>query len=125
MLEGACEDGNLCTNNDSCLTGKCTSGKLRDCNDANPCTLDTCDPGTGDCLHASMQGGNACDDGDLCTAADTCLLGKCVGQSKVCDDGNPCTADTCDHATGKCQSKVLSDGTACGNGGTCFQGVCK
>jgi hypothetical protein len=125
LLSGPCEDGNLCTNNDTCSSGQCAAGKARDCSDANPCTLDSCDPATGNCLHEAGQNGAGCDDGDACTTVDACTQGKCLGQNKSCDDGNPCTSDTCDHTSGKCLSKVLADGTACGSAGTCFQGVCK
>jgi hypothetical protein len=39
-----------------------------------------------------------------------------------CDDGNACTVDACNAASG-CTHEAVADGTACG-GGTCQQGVC-
>ena len=45
--QGACEDGNLCTTDDSCATGTCVGGPPRDCDDGNPCTVDSCDPVSG------------------------------------------------------------------------------
>lgn len=40
--------------------------------------------------------------GDKCAPV-ACTAGKCVALPKVaCDDGDPCTDDTCDSATGKC-----------------------
>jgi hypothetical protein len=45
-----------------------------------------------------------------------------------CDDGNPCTTDTCD-AKGGCQhlpaSATCTDGTACTAGDACAGGTCK
>ena len=38
------------------------------CDDDNVCTADSCDPGTGDCIHdPTPHNGDPCDDGDLCT----------------------------------------------------------
>jgi uncharacterized repeat protein (TIGR01451 family) len=47
-----------------------------------------------------------------------------------CDDGNPCTTDTCMPATGLCQSTPAPNGTPCDDhnactvGGTCQSGTC-
>jgi hypothetical protein len=46
--------------------------------------------------------GTACDDDDFCTVDDFCDDGVCVGVPIDCDDGDPCTADSCDPATGGC-----------------------
>jgi hypothetical protein len=45
-----CDDGLLCTINDACAGGACISGPPLVCNDANLCTADACDPGTGQCV---------------------------------------------------------------------------
>ncbi|NNE54453.1 MAG: hypothetical protein HKN32_00435, partial [Flavobacteriales bacterium] len=44
-----------------------------DCDDGNPCTIDICDPETGECVHIFS-----------------------------CDDGDPCTIDYCDSETNEC-----------------------
>lgn len=47
-----------------------------------------------------------------------------------CDDGNPCTADSCDAATGTCRKSNVPNGTpcpddnACNGVETCKKGVC-
>lgn len=46
-----------------------------------------------------------------------------------CDDGEECTADVCDPATGKCFNPPVEEGTPCGGGdmgvpGLCQQGFC-
>src|SRR2546425_957724 len=42
----ACSDGSLCTQNDACQAGVCAGSPLV-CDDANPCTTDSCDPTAG------------------------------------------------------------------------------
>jgi len=49
----ACSDGSDCTVNDSCLGGSCAAGAWMDCDDADPCTFDTCD-GQGGCDHLGL-----------------------------------------------------------------------
>ena len=66
-----CNDGNICTMNDACEGGVCTGPNLN-CDDGNGCTLDTCDLQTG-CVHTPSPG-SACNDGNVCTAGDTCAL---------------------------------------------------
>jgi hypothetical protein len=65
-----CDDGNACTDNDKCGAGIC-AGVAKVCNDADPCTFDTCNPTAG-CLFSlanafSFQGQKFF----LCTAART------------------------------------------------------
>lgn len=50
-----------------------------DCDDDDPCTVDTCDPDTETCLH-DLSPGLACDDANACTTDDTCQPdGTCSG----------------------------------------------
>ena len=73
-----------------------------DCDDLDPCTIDTCDAGT--CEHAQIPGCCTgpmdCEDGDPCTE-DVCVAGECVSTliccftKEDCDDGNPCTSEAC------------------------------
>ena len=46
----SCEDGNPCTENDSCDTGVCFAGTPPSCADGIQCTVDACDPDEG-CSH--------------------------------------------------------------------------
>ena len=48
----------------------------------------------------------------------TCLLGNQCCSGVNCDDGNPCTNDTC-NATYGCQHSNVADGTACDDGKAC------
>ena len=47
--------------------------------------------------------------------------GLCSGIE--CDDGNPCTDDTCNPEVG-CVSTPVTDGTACGSNSECAAGLC-
>lgn len=72
--------------------------------------------------------GVLCDDGDMCTqdrfydGTETCEANISVDT----DDGNSCTVDSCDSATGNVNT-ALADGTACDDGSgasICSGGVC-
>lgn len=115
----SCEDGDACTTNDVCRGGKCRAGPPADCNDNNPCTNDGCDLELG-CYNAPRVG--ACDDGSACTSASYCLDAVCTGTQFVdCDDGNPCTIDTCDPVVG-CKHDIISTGQSCDDGDPCTIG---
>jgi len=69
----------------------------------------------------------ACDDGDLCTA-DSCDAAEgCRHAALSCDDGNPCTNDACDPAT-QCvhanNSTACDDHDACTLVDGCVSGAC-
>ena len=108
-----CADGNACTS-DICDTGIGCSHTPAICDDSNACTDDTCDGVTG-CLHTDISA--SCDDGNVCDGSETCdmVLG-CLewtgpeGAPLNCDDGNPCTDDSCDAVSG-CVN--LNNGECC------------
>lgn len=99
-------------------------GSDADCDDASPCTADSCDA-SGVCLHLP-QAGAPCDDGIWCNGEERCsALGLC-GSSEapvVCDDGVECTLDSCDEIRDECVSEprnsVCSDGLYCNGVETC------
>lgn len=101
------------------------------CDDGNPCTEDHCEPESG-CVHAPLPDGQECIDGDPCTWKDKCAGGQCVGESFDCFDGNECTQDLCDPATGECDfpPNTEANGQECGlenqcmTGGICVDGTC-
>jgi hypothetical protein len=70
-----------------------------------------------------------CDDGNACNGVESCSANTCVpGVPLVCNDGNVCTNDTCNPASG-CQfpanTDPCDDGSACTTGDTCSGGVCQ
>ncbi len=46
-----CDDGLACTTVDACTAGSCVGSVPPECDDANPCTQDSCDDGSG-CINA-------------------------------------------------------------------------
>ncbi len=97
-----CSDGNACTIKDACDGGKCKTGKLRDCDDSDPCTADSCDTKTGKCGYKSIAGCKGCN------------------VDKQCDDGNPCVLNAC--KGGKCVNNNAKDGAKCTDGNFCTTG---
>ncbi len=108
---GACDDGNLCTTGDSCQNGNCQSGATTQCVSATKCATGSCDLATGNCTFAQV----ACDDGNPCTNDSCAAATGCVFAAKSCDDNNACTADSCDTKSGACVSVPITcdDGNAC------------
>jgi MYXO-CTERM domain-containing protein len=119
-----CNDGNACTQTDTCQSGACTGGNPVVCPAATPCTtVSACDPTTGTCAVANKPDGTACSDGDACTQTDTCQAGACVGSNPVtCTALDQChVAGTCNPATGVCSNPSKANGTPCNDGNACTQ----
>lgn len=142
---GDCNDGNACTT-DECVNGQCVNDPVVCQDDGNECTTEacetvsgcfgsivndgvSCDGGAGSCqggacIAFECVGDGDCDDGDACTT-NSCVDNSCVSSDVVCvDDGNECTAESCDPASG-CVSSNVPDLTSCNNGAElCLNGVC-
>jgi sugar lactone lactonase YvrE len=69
--------------------------------------------------------GTSCSDSNACNGDETCNgSGTCVpGTPPVVNDGNSCTTDACDPATGVSHVS-LPDGTTCSSVGVCEAGTC-
>jgi len=112
---------------DTVYIPKCES--VEECDDANGCSVDSCNPLTG-CLHEFIPGCcnelTPCDDADACTV-DTCIGGSCEFSAQVCDDANLCTDDTCDPAVGCVftdNNAACDDGSVCTWQDQCVGGKC-
>jgi hypothetical protein len=113
-----CLDGNLCNGTETCQAGACTAGTALDCDDGNACTVDGCDATAG-CQHPAALDGTPCPDTTVCNGAETCQAGTCTaGAPLACDDGNPCTTDSCLPISG-CQHPAVPNGTGCSDGDAC------
>ncbi len=130
-IEGmACDaDGSVCTENDACKSGKCAQGALKECDDGNPCTKDSCDLAKG-CTQ-TVDDGAPCDDDNPCTIGDVCAKGQCnAGLSKTCASGKVCVVGQCSLVTGKCvfsnqkAGKPCDDGDKCTKADGCKGGIC-
>ncbi len=102
-----CSDLDACTSLDVCDAGVCKGTSKLDCNDANVCTSDACDPKSG-CTYATAVG--PCDDGNACTQDDACSGVQCVPGKNTCG----CSAT----------SPCPDDGDACNGKLQCVQGSC-
>ncbi|WP_437761250.1 kelch repeat-containing protein [Sorangium sp. So ce281] len=130
----ACDDGNACTEADTCQAGACAGAPAGDgapCDDGNACTrADACQSGA--CAGAPVDDGAPCDDGNACTRADACKSGACAGADPVAcaAPADACQTPFCDPATGRCEGALApwgapcDDGTACTQGETCDAGAC-
>lgn len=107
-----------------CVGGVCTSGGTASCDDGKSCTTDTCSPTTG-CTNQPVAGkcliGDACYEANQNAPSDLCRTcapsaTQTAWTNKPCDDGKPCTADSCNPTTG-C-TNVLAGGFCLING-TC------
>jgi hypothetical protein len=120
-----CDDGNACTTGDTCGGGICNGGPPPNCDDGDVCTDDSCNPSSG-CVHTNNT--NPCNDGNACTTIDACGGGTCNGGPPPnCDDGNVCTDDSCNPASGCVHtntSNPCNDGNACTTIDTCGGGTC-
>ncbi len=123
-----CDDGDACTLKDACAAGACKSGKAKDCDDKEACTVDVCFKDTGNCGHnyKPPDGKPCAGDGDACTVGDKCDKGKCkIGPPKDCSDGDGCTSDSCDKKTAACGHAKMKPGASCSDGSLCtYKDVC-
>ncbi|MFC1889942.1 cohesin domain-containing protein, partial [Thermodesulfobacteriota bacterium] len=115
-----CDDSALCTENDTCNGGACL-GTPKSCDDENLCTIDSCEPGTGQCAYAVIE----CNDSQWCNGIETCepLYGCQAGTQPDCSDGVNCTVDSCNEGTDSCDHAVddslCDDGLWCDGSETC------
>ncbi len=78
---GGCSDGDGCTTGETCDgKGGCSGGQKKTCDDKNPCTVDSCNAFSGECVFAPTEG--LCSDGLFCTVNDRCSNGSCVGDGR-------------------------------------------
>ncbi len=93
---------------------------------SSPCVVFSCSE-IGQCLAQNVVG--PCEDGNACTAGDSCAQGVCLaGAATACDDQNPCTSDSCDAKNGcahAANAAPCDDANACTVGDACAAGVCE
>ena len=132
------EDGDLCNGLLVCNTGelpyKCSvdPDTIVVCPEPEGvdayCLQPACEPATGDCSLVPQHEGYLCENGDACTLNDKCVEGICAaGTSVVCNDGNPCTDDSCDPANGCVHSPneiPCNDSNPCTTIDLCSGGEC-
>ncbi|RJO67909.1 MAG: hypothetical protein C4523_08100 [Myxococcales bacterium] len=138
-----CNDGNVCNGPETCAAGYCEPGQALNCDDAVPCTVDSCSPQNG-CLHTPDHG--RCDDadgctGDYCDPAENCMhqvirdqdhdfyIDKTCPGGNDCNDGDPAVhpglQEVCDDGKDNdCNDKTdLQDPICAPCSGTCPTGM--
>lgn len=100
-----CDDGLGCTN-DVCGVGNvCRNTPLDElCDPGQHCVVGR---GCTTSMATTCTSATECDDGRYCTGVETCVGPSgaqfCLPGTVVdCDDGNPCTIDTCDESASGC-----------------------
>ena len=110
--ESACEDGNTCTEDDTCVAGQCESG-------TNVCGCQN----IVDCL--PLEDGNLCNGTLVCDQSSfpfTCVVDP--ETVIVCDDSadTTCMTNQCNSSNGTCSMVASPDTLACEDGDLCTQG---
>lgn len=133
---GTCESDDDCTATKECVTARCgddgycawevTDGfcfirnvchPVGTANPSNEC--EACDPAADAQAWTVREDGAECTGGDACLTGNTCQAGECqTGEAIDCDDGDPCTDDSCDPALG-CVHDNAQEPNACDDGDPC------
>ncbi len=116
------------------------------CDATSSCARAFFDAEAGRCEVESAPDGTPCE--DACLLAPTCFAGQCTGRARSCDDGNPCTEDSCSSTAGcvsvamtceapespclaalcdpivGCTQAPVEDGTPCGRRECAVRDVC-
>jgi len=111
----ACDDGDVCTVEDFCDEEANCIGRLKECDDQNPCTDDSCTPGVG-CTTKNNK--ISCEDGNPCTMYDECADGQC--QSGTYNPG----CGECDPANDTCEG-TFGNSDPCDGVLRCTDGKCE
>lgn len=117
--DAACQDGLACNGFEVCdSTFLCGPGTPISIDDGVDCTDDACVEDGNNSAHVENVPNNTlCDDGGNCNGVETCNASSgCVTTGPVdCDDGDPCSTDTCVDPEGVC-SNISVDDVACPSG---------
>ncbi len=91
-----------------------------DCEASGPCRRAAWSVAAGRCVEEPVDDGTTCAGADACLLTATCRAGRCEGEVRSCNDGDPCTTDTC-HPVRGCEHL---DAVRCPGAGPCGVGRC-
>ena len=117
-----CNDGNACTQSDSCQSGTCTGSNPVACTATDQCHgAGTCNPATGACSNPNAPDGTTCGTADggqplICTAGACGAEATCTSSQTLCS--GVCVSTQSD--PGNCGSC----GNRCASGFSCAAGTC-
>lgn len=127
--DAVCNNGILCDGAEVCnVMLDCVSTGAPSCSDNVACTDDFCDLASDSCNHVPSD--TTCTDLLYCNGSEVCdplngapMTGCLPGTPVNCDDGVPCTSDTCSDAASACQhapiDTLCDDGIFCDGQETC------
>jgi hypothetical protein len=121
------DNGQVCGNNGECANAHCVGGTCCavGCDTPGVCQQlegTTCAGGT-TCTYGRQNDGAVCDDGDPCTQ-NSCSSGACVATAPtVCNDNDQCTTDTCSPTAGGCVY-TPNGPAACDDNNPCTSDTC-
>jgi hypothetical protein len=111
-----CDDGLFCDGAETCDAALDCQAGTDPCNDGVACTDDSCDDVLDSCANAPNDAN--CDNGLFCDGAETCdAVLDCQAAVNSCDDGVPCTDDSCDDILDTCVN--APNDANCDNGAFC------
>jgi cysteine-rich repeat protein len=108
---GFCVDSLFCNGVETCDAGSgCQPGTPPSVDDGVVCTDDSCDEGSDTIINVPNNG--LCDDSFTCSGIETCdpILDCQAGTPTNCDDGDECTADSCDEIEGCVNTPIACGG---------------
>jgi len=108
-----CDDDVFCNGAEICVAGVCQPGTMPTCDDFVGCTDDSCDTATDSCVNTPVDA--LCDNSLYCDGVETCnpTVGCEPDLPVDCNDGVPCTDDSCNEATDECDH--IPDDADCSN----------
>jgi len=118
------EDGDRCNGTLVCVEHACVvaAATVVTCDPAagGECAKIVCEKATGACVPLAVHEGEACTPEEACATAAACAEGACIPSAwRACDDGDPCTADACDPASGQCVTPPAAADTPCDDANLC------
>ena len=122
-LHSECADGNPCNGDEQCVAAVgCQPGTPLPTTDLVACTVDTCDPETGESIHTPSD--EFCSNGLFCDGAEVCnpTAGCQPGDPPEVDDLLACTTDICNEFADEVQHTPVD--SACADGIFCTQDLC-
>ncbi len=112
-------DNTPCTVDDRCNDGVCKPGKVKPCDDQNPCTGAVCWPSTGKCNFPPLADGTSCGANGAVCKAGKCQAGCVPKVKQLCHKGNVVWFDACDKPgdiAQACQGNEFCSDAACAPG---------
>ena len=121
------EDSHKCTTDACDGSGTCvhTPDDMACSGDPGACKKNVCDPKDG-CKTTALPNGATCTTDSAACTSQTCADGKCGAgkpDDSACDDGIPCTDDSCDPKAG-CKHTPSTKAGTCDDGNACTTDTC-